>query len=121
LVYELHITNFEVVPLTLKRVEIFADAEKKEPLKVWEGDVLSAAMMEIGSNMGMAGSMETRSTGSSQTIDPGRRAVVFMWVDLRLDARLPNSLRHRMVFVGASLKKQRGALRNPRWKTFRFR
>lgn len=109
LVYELHITNFEVVPLTLKRVEIFADAEKKEPLKVWEGDVLSAAMMEIGSNMGMAGSMETRSTGSSQTIDPGRRAVVFMWVALRLDARLPNSLRHRMVFVGGEPEKAAGS------------
>jgi len=33
LVYELHITNFEVVPLTLKRVEIFADAEKKSRSK----------------------------------------------------------------------------------------
>jgi len=71
--------------------------------------VLSAAMMEIGSNMGMAGSMETRSTGSSQTIDPGRRAVVFMWVALRLDARLPNSLRHRMVFVGGEPEKAAGS------------
>jgi hypothetical protein len=28
LVYELHVTNFETVPLTLKRLEVFADADE---------------------------------------------------------------------------------------------
>jgi hypothetical protein len=31
-VYELHVTNFDMVPVTLKRVEIFANKESSEPL-----------------------------------------------------------------------------------------
>jgi len=35
LVYELHITNFEVVPLTLKASRNIRGRGEKEPLKVW--------------------------------------------------------------------------------------
>jgi hypothetical protein len=34
LVYELHVTNFEAVPLTLKRLEVFADTENGQPLSI---------------------------------------------------------------------------------------
>jgi hypothetical protein len=34
LVYELHLTNFDVVPLTLKRLSIFAAGENPDPLTI---------------------------------------------------------------------------------------
>jgi hypothetical protein len=108
LVYELHITNFDVAPVTLRRMEIFADAEKGKPLKSLSGDALSAAMIKIGSNMGMAGSTDASGAGSSQTIEPGRRAVVFLWIELAAEARLPESLRHRMVFAAGEPGKDAG-------------
>jgi hypothetical protein len=38
LVYELHLTNFDVVPLTLKRISIFAARENPDPLTTFEGE-----------------------------------------------------------------------------------
>ena len=77
LVYELHITNFDVVPLTLKRLEVFADADKSQPLKTISADALSATMLEVGSGMGSSSGAK-----DSQIIGPGRRAVVFLWIEL---------------------------------------
>jgi hypothetical protein len=98
LVYELHITNFDVVPLTLKRLEVFADADKSQPLKTISGDALSATMLEVGSSSGAK---------DSQIIGPGRRAVVFLWIELgldtrRLDTRPPSTLSHRLVFAAGA-------------------
>jgi murein DD-endopeptidase MepM/ murein hydrolase activator NlpD len=46
----------------------------------------------------------------SQIIGPAKRAVVFVWIELRLDARLPGSLRHRMIFAaGAAGEAKAGA------------
>ena len=103
LVYELHITNFDVLPLTLKRLEVFADADKSQPLKTISGDALSATMLEVGSSSGAK---------DSQIIGPGRRAVVFLWIELgldklgldtrRLDTRPPRTLSHRLVFAAGA-------------------
>jgi hypothetical protein len=49
LVYELHVTNFDVVPLTLKRIEISANALDGERLQSLAGDSLSAATVRAGS------------------------------------------------------------------------
>ena len=107
LVYELHITNFDVVPLTLKRLEVFADTDKSQPLKTISGDALSATMLEVGSGMGSSSGAK-----DSQIIGPGRRAVVFLWIELgldtrrldtrRLDIRPPRSLSHRLVFAAGA-------------------
>jgi Peptidase family M23 len=64
-----------------------------QPLKMLSGDALSGAMMEVGSRNGAK---------TSQTIEPGNRAVVFMWIELALDRRMPTSLSHRMVFATAA-------------------
>src|SRR5208282_1953832 len=98
LVYELHITNFDVVPLTLKRLEVFPDTDKSQPLKTISGDALSATMLEVGSSSGAR---------DPQIIGPGRRAVVFLWIELGLDelgldVRPPTSLRHRLVFAAGA-------------------
>jgi murein DD-endopeptidase MepM/ murein hydrolase activator NlpD len=101
LAYELHITNFDIEPLTLKRLEVFADVGGKQPLKVISDEALSAVMVEAGS---MGGAKD------SQIIGPAKRAVVFVWIELRLDARLPGSLRHRMIFAaGAAGEAKAGA------------
>lgn len=55
LVYELHLTNFDVVPLTLKRISIVTARENPEPLITLEGDKLSAVMIRIGTPMMMTG------------------------------------------------------------------
>jgi len=52
LVYELHATNFDAEPLTLKRLEVFADSDKRQPLSVISGDELSTIMLDVGSEMG---------------------------------------------------------------------
>jgi hypothetical protein len=90
LVYELHVTNFDVVPLTLKRLEISADTDKSQPLKIIADDALSAIMTEAGSTSGAK---------DSEIIGPGKRAVIFLWIELGPDQRTPLSLRHRMVFA----------------------
>ncbi|HTA22316.1 MAG TPA: M23 family metallopeptidase [Terriglobales bacterium] len=90
LVYELHITNFDLVPMTLKHLEIFAAEDNSQPLKVFSDDALSATMVQTGS---IGGAKDSR------TIDPGSRAVVFLWIGLRLDQPVPSSLRQRLVFV----------------------
>jgi len=96
LVYELHVTNFDTVPLTLKRAEIFANEEGSGPLSTLADESLSAEMTKVGaavtpSNSGN-GSKDTR------VIEPGGRNVVFMWVELSPNLPMPVSLRHRMVF-----------------------
>ena len=96
LVYELHVTNFDTVPLALKRVEIFANEESKEPLITLEKDKLSAAMIRIGAAM----TMSSGSSGAIQEtlIDPGGRNVVFVWIELPMNRTVPANLAHRLVF-----------------------
>lgn len=93
LVYELHVTNFDGVPLTLMRLEVFADKEEGQPLSAISGDALSAVMIEAGSMSG---------TKDSQTIDPAKRAIIFLWIELKPDQRAPASLRHRLVFASGA-------------------
>ena len=93
LVYELHVTNFDLVPLTLKRLEVFADTNKGQPLKTISNDALSAIMQE-------AGSMSPAK--DSQTIGPAKRAVIFLWIEVQPDKRPPVTLRHRMVFMAGA-------------------
>jgi len=93
LVYELHLTNFDMAPLTLKRLEVFADADKTQPLKTISDDSLSPLMVEAGA---MSGGKD------SQIIGPAKRVVVFLWIELGLDKPLPAHLRHRMVFAAGT-------------------
>jgi murein DD-endopeptidase len=90
LVYELHITNFDSVPLTLRQLQVFADADKTHPLSTISGDALPKVMMEVGAGM---------ETKRSPTIAPGKRAVVFMQVKEPVDKSLPGVLRHRLIFA----------------------
>jgi len=96
-VYELHVTNFDTVPVTLKRIEIFANQKSSEPLVTFEDDTLLAAMIRVGSAMVMSRGSNGR-THDTRTIDPGGRNVVFVWIELGVNQTVPALLRHRMIF-----------------------
>jgi len=100
LVYELHVTNFDVVPLTLKRLEVFANEESSEPLNTMANDSLSAAMIRIGAPMMSADSR--RGTKDFRTIEPGARSVVFVWIEVPATRSVPTSLKQRMVFSAST-------------------
>lgn len=95
-VYELHVTNFDTVPLTLQRVEIYGDRENGTTLMTLEGQKLAAAMTRVGAAMTMSSS--SAPAHDTRMIDPGGRNVIFLWVPLPLDQTLPATLKHRLVF-----------------------
>ncbi len=87
--YELHITNFDLVPLTLEHLDVF-EQRGAQPLKSLSGDALAESMWHIGEHMGGKG---------SPTIAPGTRAVLFLWIQLPETTPTPASLHHRIVFA----------------------
>ena len=96
LVYELHVTNFDTVPLTLKRIEVFASQENRMPLSTLEADKLSTAMTRVGAAMMVDGS--SHSAKDARFIEPGGRNVVFLWISLPSGGAVPSTLSHRMIF-----------------------
>src|SRR6478672_11776249 len=101
LVYELNVTNFDVVPLTLKRLEVFANEESAGPVSSLADDKLSAAMIRVGAPMVMSG-MSGGKAEDNRGIAPGTRSVIFMWIELPLNRSLPDTLKHRMSFSAAA-------------------
>ena len=58
-VYELHITNFDMLPLTVKHIEIFANRESSESIITLENEKLSAATIRVGAEMMMSSGSAT--------------------------------------------------------------
>jgi len=85
LAYELDVTNFDPVPLTLKSLEFLAaNQESSSRLSARADDRLAAAMTRVGSGESEAGSGK-----NAQTIEPGGCAVVFAWIALPSNRALP--------------------------------
>jgi hypothetical protein len=106
LVYELHVTNFDSVPLTLKRLEVFANEESSAPLLTLADASLSATITQVGEAMAMSMSTpsQTDSTAAAKdvrVIAPGSRSVIFLWIDLPTNRSVPTTLKHRMIFSAA--------------------
>ena len=99
LAYELHVTNFDSMPLTLKRVEISADTENGGPIHVLTGDSLTMAMHR-------AGAMSSQGTG---TIESGAQVIIFLWIELQPNHTVPAVLHHRMIFSSAASPNDRGS------------
>jgi hypothetical protein len=78
LVYELHITNFDVVPLALTRVEVFRSELGTTPLIALSDKSLEVAMIRVGSRSESAATKDTRST-KMRTIAAGVGTVVYWW------------------------------------------
>jgi murein DD-endopeptidase len=100
LVYELHITNFDTVPLVLKRVEVFANEENSGALGTLTDTALAADMIRVGEAMPMGSA--NGGVKDTRFIEPGRRTVIFFWIALQSDRLAPSSLKHRMVFSSAA-------------------
>lgn len=96
LVYELHVTNFDTVPLTLKRLEVFANEESNGALITLADATLSAGMTRVGEAMMMDDS--SSAAKDAQVVKPGARSVIFVWIELQSNRSVPASLKHRMVF-----------------------
>lgn len=90
LVYELHITNFDKVPLTLSKLEIFGDTDGALTLESVSGDALTPMMSSLDVNA---------SVKDARRIEPGMRVIVFVWIAWKRETAIPHRLRHRMVLV----------------------
>ncbi|HSY33603.1 MAG TPA: M23 family metallopeptidase [Verrucomicrobiae bacterium] len=96
LVYELHVTNFDAVPLTLKRLEVLANEENSGALSTLADATLSGAMIRVGEAMVMSGS--SGGVRDVRVIEPGGHSVIYVWIELQPNRAVPASLKHRMVF-----------------------
>ncbi len=97
-VYELHLTNFDVVPLMLKQISIFGTRENA----TLKGEKLSTAMIRIGApTIMMTPGVTSAGSSNTRTLDPGGRNVVFLWIELPANQSVPASLRHQLVFSSA--------------------
>lgn len=85
LVYELHITSFADVPMTLTRLEVLNANGAASPLAQYQGEELADQMAQPG-------------LSSRQVISSGTRAVVFLHITLD-QAALPAAVRHRLFFT----------------------
>ena len=88
LVYELHVTNFGSRPLVLRSLEVFSGTSAADrPLAMLRDSALAAACQTVG-----------RHGGDGRRIDPGVRALLYVWLDVRATGPLPPSLRQRLTF-----------------------
>jgi len=84
LAYELQITNFDVVPLTLERIDVAGQS--------FTGDELAHLLSPVGT-----------APEKLDRIDSGRRVIAFMWLTLPLDAPAPRTLHHHLTFDQSSI------------------
>ena len=94
LVYELHITNFDMVRLTINSIEVFGN-DSSESLITLANEKLSAALVRVGAAMA---SSPPAANHDARMIDPGGRSVLFLWIELPANHAVPTMLKHRMVF-----------------------
>ena len=100
LVYELHVTNFDAVPLMLKRLEVFANEENSGAVSTLADATLSGDMIRVGETMVMSDS--DGAVRDARVIEPGVRSVIYVWIELQPNRPVPASLKHRMVFSSAA-------------------
>jgi hypothetical protein len=92
--YELHVSNFDASAgvLRLESLEAFAE-QQPTPLLSYRAEELDTRVMHPAAE-------PTKRHG--RTIDPGRQAVVHVWLALAPKQPLPVFLRHRLVFRDAN-------------------
>src|ERR1700751_5827210 len=81
LVYELHVTNFDMVPLTLKRFEVLANEENSGGLSTLDHATLLRAMTRIGEAMVMSDS--DGGVRDARVIEPGGFSFIYVWIELQ--------------------------------------
>jgi murein DD-endopeptidase len=89
LAYEIHLTNFANVPLTIDRLDAADGARPGQTLASWSGDALLSLIAQAGA---------MRDEKATRTIAPGRHAIIYVDVTLPLSNAPPKALVHRLVF-----------------------
>jgi hypothetical protein len=89
LAYELHLTNFCALDLTLKRIEVYAD-DNDAPIAGLEGTELKNCLFRPG---------VTSDSIDVCLIKGGMRSIVYMWLTAEEESNLPNTLYHRLYFT----------------------
>ena len=88
--YELYLTNFGAVPLTLSRIEVLdADAETAQPIATFEAEQLEAMLQPLGGR-----ALSDRK--ERLVIAGGQSTIVFMSMEFDRGSRIPNRLAHRV-------------------------
>jgi hypothetical protein len=97
LTYELYLTNFGNVPLTLRRIEVWdASGVAAEPVAAFEGAPLGALLQPVGA--------QADGSDKSGQLAAGGSVVVFMWVAVEYGAAVPNKLRHRVLTADSAVE-----------------
>jgi murein DD-endopeptidase len=89
LAYELHITNYRTVDVTLTRIDVIGDDPEGSLLASYEGEALAKSLARVGA---------PPDSSDKRTIGAGRPVIVFVWLGLDNARRLPSSLRHRISY-----------------------
>jgi hypothetical protein len=98
LMYELHFTNFEMNPVSLRRIEVLdADTKAARPIATLEASELDALLQIVGSwpSVGNSDSAELRS---------GQSEVLFLCIAFERGAHVPNNLRHRVMTAESAVE-----------------
>jgi hypothetical protein len=89
LVYEMHLTNYFPFPLSLRRIQVFdRAAQDGQPLAVFEGDQLEKMLQPL--------SGPPSNPQAKTVIGGGQTTIVYMWIELDRNSRVPNGLVHRV-------------------------
>jgi hypothetical protein len=90
LMYELHLTNFMPMPVSLSRIEVLdVDAETAQPIATFEAKQLEAILQPLGGR--------TLSERKERLIIAGgQSAILFMFVEFDRGSHIPNRLFHRV-------------------------
>jgi hypothetical protein len=98
LMYELHLTNYLPMPLSLVRIEALdADAEGAQPIASFESAQLESMVQPLGGK-----SLADRK--ERLVLAGGQSAIAYMCVTFGPKERIPNKLRHRVSTADSALE-----------------
>ena len=88
--YELHLTNFGMAPVSLSRIEVLdADAEAGQPISVFEVEQLETMLQPLGSKT-------LPEPNDRLLIADGQRSIAFMSIAFARGSHIPDKLFHRV-------------------------
>lgn len=90
LVYEVHVTNFGFGPSRFRQLDVI-DGETSAPIASWQGAALWQRLTIVGQAAPLA--------REEQQLQPGARAVIYIWITLPAGAKVPASVRHRVTWT----------------------
>ena len=98
LMYELHLTNYLAMPLSLVRIEALdADAAGEQPIASFAAEQLESMLQPLGGK-------NSADRKERLLLAGGQSAIAYMCVTFGPNERIPNKLRHRVSTADAALE-----------------